>query len=170
MTKIYLIITLSILTLVGCNSNNGNRGICNEKSEWRDKNGVDSCSFFSEVELCNKIIGKLEIKSRLHKNAFENGIFEGGISSRWLVIKKDSIKYFAPSGEITDKGSCSCSNGKLKIDWENGDNLPEEAIIYFNSADFVELRYYDFPFSFNTLQYDSLKSPNNPTKIVGIIK
>jgi hypothetical protein len=92
------------------------------------------------------------------------------MSSRWFQISKDSIIYFAPNGEIEDKGNCSCSEGILKIDWEKGDNLPEKATIYFNSPDFVELRYYDYPFSFNKLQYDSLKSPNNPTKIIGTIK
>ena len=141
-----------------------------EHSEWRDNDGADSCSYYSEDELCNKIIGKLEIKSRLHKSALENGVFEGGMSSRWLEIGTDSIIYYTPSGEIADRGDCSCSNGTLIIDWEKGDNLPENAKIYFKSPDFVELRYYDFPFSFKTMQYDSLKEKSNPTKIIGTIR
>lgn len=92
------------------------------------------------------------------------------MSSRWLEIKKDSIKYYTPNGEIDDRGKCSCSNGKLKINWEKGDNLPEEATVHFNSKDFVELRYYDFPFYFSTLHYDTLKTKSNATKIIGTIK
>lgn len=165
-----LIMALSMLILEGCNSATKNREICDKHSVWRDNNGPDSCSFYAKDIVCEKIIGKLEIKSRLHKGTLEKGIFEGGMSSRWLEISKKSIMYFAPNGEIADKGDCSCSEGILKIDWEKGDNLPEEVTIYFNSSDFVELRYYDYPFSFNTLQYDSLRKPNNPTKIIGTIK
>jgi hypothetical protein len=165
-----LIIALAVLTLVGCDSNNSNSEICNNESEWRDKNGPDSCSYYSENELCVRIIGKLKIKSRLHKSSLENGVFQGGMSSRWLEISKDSIKYFTPSGDLADKGKYTCTNGTLRIDWKKGDNLPEEAKIHFNSSDFVELRYYDFPFSFNSFQYDSLKGKINPTKIIGTIK
>jgi hypothetical protein len=163
-----LLIVLSVVFLIGCKGNNQN--VCVEHSEWRDNNGPDSCSYYSENETCKKLIGKLEIKSRLHKNSLDNGIFEGGMSSRWLEIKKDSITYYTPNGEIDDRGKCNCSNGKLKIDWEKGDNLPEEATVHFNSKDFVELRYYDFPFYFNTLKYDTLKTKSNPTKIIGTIK
>lgn len=116
------------------------------------------------------MVGKLSIESRLHKNALEDVVFAGGISRRWLEIKQDSIIYYNPKGEIEDQGSCECIDGKIKITWEVGNNLPKEALVYFNSADRVELRYYDYPFSFNTFQYDSIKEKNNPTKIIGIIR
>jgi len=166
---IFLFAFLSLLFAM-CRNQSPNRRICQEKSEWRDKNGVDSCSIYFENELCQKIIGKLIINSRLHKGAFEKDVFEGGVSSRWLEISKDSIKYYTPSGDLADAGKCSCDRGILKISWENGANLPKEATIYFNSPNFVELRYYDYPFSFNTMLYDSLQKKNNPTKIVGIIR
>lgn len=170
MTKLTVLIAIALSILAGCNGSIQKRGICDEHSEWRDNNGPDSCSYYTKDESCKKLIGKLQIKSRLHKGALENGVFEGGMSSRWLEITKNSIIYYTPNGEISDKGDCVCSEGILKIEWEKGDNLPDEATIYFNSQDFVELRYYDFPFSFSTLQYDTLSEPNNPTKIVGTIK
>lgn len=169
-TKALTILIFSLFYLTGCNGKPIKRNICNKHSEWRDNNGIDSCSYFSDGESCDKILGKLEIKSRLHKGALEKDIFEGGMSHRWFEITKDSISYYKSIDEITDKGSCNCSNGKLKINWENGNNVPKEAIIYFNSPDFVELRYYDYPFSMNTFQYDSTLEQNNPTKIIGIIK
>ena len=162
------ILLILIFTLIGCE--NTNSKVCNYNSEWRDKNGVDSCNYYPESELCSRIVGKLVIKSRLHKNSLENGVFEGGISSRWLKIDKDSIKYYKPSGEIADRGSCNCSDGELKIVWEKGLNLPVNAQVYFNSSDLVELRYYDYPFSFNTLDYDSSKGKTNPTKITGLME
>lgn len=74
--------------------------LCNESSEWRDQNGPDNCSYYSDTESCSKIKGKLNMISRLHKGALEEGLFEGGISSRWFEIKDKSIVYFKPSGEI----------------------------------------------------------------------
>jgi hypothetical protein len=143
------------------------RTVCSEKSIWRDKNGIDSCSFYTKEETCEKIIGKLSIISRLHKGLLEKDIFEGGMSSRWFEIEKDSIKYFKPSGEIADRGTCNCNNGILAIDWETGDGLPKECEIYFNSNQSVELRYYDYPYNFNTFEFDTTKAPKNPTKILG---
>jgi hypothetical protein len=154
-----------ILLVFSCKSNDTNNKKCQHKSEWRDNNGLDSCSFYSSKETCTKIIGKLNIKSRLHKN--KEGVFEGGISSRWLVITKDSIIYFSPTGEVADRGKCKCEDGKLTVNWAIGDNLPEKAIIHFNNPKYVELRYYDYPFSFNRLEYDSTKTKSNPTKIIG---
>lgn len=165
-----LIVTLAIFALIGCKSNSKDNPICSEHSEWRDNNGADSCSYFSTSETCKHIIGKLNIQSRLHKGAFENAVFTGGMSSRWLEIAEDSIIYYAPDGKIADRGSCTCSDGILKIDWDKGDHLPEVADVHFNSENFVELRYYDYPFSFSTFQYDTLKPKNNPTKIIGTIE
>ncbi|WP_300661833.1 hypothetical protein [Fluviicola sp.] len=143
--------------------------LCEESSEWRDHNGPDFCSYYSQMSTCDKVKGRINIISRLHKGALEKGVFGGGLSSRWFEIKKGSIVYFEPSGEIADKGTCSCENGVLKIDWELGDNVPEECAVYFNSPDTVEFRYYDYPFRFNSLQYDSLKPKTNPTKILGVL-
>ncbi|PHR24532.1 MAG: hypothetical protein COA38_16385 [Fluviicola sp.] len=173
MTKrstVIVTVIISAITLLGCKSNSKIRTLCVEDSEWRDNDGPDSCSYFSKDEMCEMVIGKLNIRSRLHKGVLENGVFEGGMSSRWLEIEENTISYYTPNGEIADKGNCSCSEGILKIEWEKGDNLPEEANIYFNSEDFVELRYYDYPFSFSTFKYDTLKPKNNPTKIIGTIE
>lgn len=137
-------------------------------SEWRDDENTDHPSHYSPQESCKKIIGRINIISRLHKNA--SGIFEGGMSSRWLEIQEDSAIYFKPSGEVADKGKCDCQNGVLQIDWKLGDNLPEECTIYFRSSDSVELRYYDYPFIFNNLNYDKTKPATNPTKILGTIQ
>lgn len=142
---------------------------CDESSEWRDHNGPDNCSYYSDKESCSRILGKLNMISRLHKGTLEKGVFEGGLSSRWFEIKDKSIVYFKASGEIADKGQCDCKDGILKINWESGANLPEESRIYFRSADSVELRYYDYPFDFMALRYDSLKPKTNPTKILGVI-
>lgn len=122
MTKSLLIIALFVFTLIGCKSNSTQK-ICVEQSEWRDNDGVDSCSYYSKNELCDRIIGKLEIKSRLHKSALKNGVFEGGVSSRWLEISHDSIKYYAPSGEVADRGNCNCKHGILNVNWEKGDKF-----------------------------------------------
>lgn len=169
--KTILSILITIFILVACQSDPlRKRELCTEHSEWRDKNGPDSCSYYSESETCDQLYGKLEISSRLHKNAFEKDVFSGGMSSRWLVINEETIEYYSPSGDIADKGTCTCKNGKLKISWEKGENLPEEAIVYFNSPDNVELRYYDFPYSMNNFQYDKASDKINPTKIVGILK
>jgi hypothetical protein len=157
--------SLFLLVISSCSSSK----ICNKHSEWRDNNGPDKCSFYSESESCEKIIGRLMIRSRLHKNLFEPGIFEGGMSSRWFDIKTDSIFYYAPKGNISDKGRCYCSNGILKVEWEIGQGLPKEATIYFNDAQSAEFRYYDYPYSFDTFQYDTTKSATNPTKIMGQI-
>ena len=169
-STIILTVVICAITFIGCKSSSKVRTLCTDHSEWRDNDGPDSCSYFSEAETCKNIIGKLNVRSRLHKGALENGVFEGGMSSRWLQIEENSITYYAPDGKVADKGSCSCSDGVLKIGWEKGDNLPEEADIYFNSENFVELRYYDYPFSFNSLKYDTLQPKNNPTKIIGIIE
>lgn len=168
--KTIITISLALFVLVGCANELRKRDLCEEHSEWRDNNGADSCSYYSNEESCNKILGKFEIKSRVHKGAYEKDVFNGGQSSRWLIIKEKSIEYYDPSGEIADKGTCNCEKGKLNIKWEKGDNLPERATIYFNSPDFVELRYYDYPFSMGDIQYDKSKRKNNPTKIIGTIK
>ncbi|MCT4562120.1 MAG: hypothetical protein N4A41_12175 [Crocinitomicaceae bacterium] len=171
-STIILIVAISAIVIVACESNAKIkiRTLCAEHSEWRDNDGADSCSYFSKKVACENIIGKLNIRSRLHKGALENGVFEGGMSSRWLEIEENSIVYYAPDGKIADKGSCNCSDGVLKVNWEKGDNLPAKAEIYFNSESFVELRYYDYPFSFDTFTYDTLKPKNNPTKIIGTIE
>lgn len=111
---------------------------CSESSEWKDHNGPENCSYYSDTESCSKILGKLNMISRLHKSTLEEGVFEGGVSSRWFEIKDQSIVYFKPSGEIADRGKCNCKDGILKINWESGANLPEESRIYFRSADSVE--------------------------------
>lgn len=166
---LFLLIVICSCKSSGDNTFENNRQLCDKTSEWRDHDGPDSCSYYDNIQVCKKLNGRLNIISRLHKGALEKGVFEGGMSSRWLEIKKESIVYFKPSGEIADKGTCSCENGVLKIDWESGANLPEKATVYFRSADTVELRYYDYPFSFNNLKYDSLKPKTNPTKILGIV-
>lgn len=162
---------LALILLVGCaGQNTVKRDLCETSSEWRDHNGSDSCSYYAKEESCDKIIGRLHIQSRLHKNTLTDGVFEGGMSSRWLEIGENSITYFKPSGEVADKGKCQCKNGKLKTNWEFGDNLPEECDIYFNDANSVELRYHDYPYDFNTFSYDTTKPQSNPTKIIGIIE
>ena len=143
---------------------------CEASSTWRDHNGPDNCSYYSPEESCDKILGKMTVVSRLHKGLLEKDVFEGGVSSRWFVVKKNSITYYKPSGEIADEGSCNCNNGLLKINWQNGKNVPEAALIHFNSPDTVELRYYDFPLKPNSFQPDTTKSKNNPTKILGVMK
>ena len=147
----------------------GKGKVCNKQSEWRDHDGPDDCSFFHKTASCDRIIGKLMIRSRLHKNLFEPGVFKGGISSRWFEIKDDSIYYYSPNGTIAGKGQCSCLNAVLTIKWEIGTGLPEEAIIHFNDQENVELRYYDYPYSFDTFEYDTTQSATNPTKFIGRI-
>ncbi|MNK05529.1 hypothetical protein D3C87_234120 [compost metagenome] len=164
-----LIVLIPFSFMQSCTENT-KRTVCTEQSIWRDNDGADSCSYYSTNESCEKVLGKLMIRSRLHKDLLENKIFEGGLSSRWLEIGKDSIHYFTPDGELVDKGSCHCANGIMKIDWKIGENLPEECEIYFNSADFVELRYYDHPFNFNVFEYETEKKADNPTKIIGTIE
>lgn len=169
-------ISAIILIIAICSCNNlddpaheHEKQLCEESSEWRDHNGPDFCSYYDKTESCNNLNGRINILSRLHKGTLEKGVFEGGMSSRWFEIEKRSIVYFKPSGEIADKGKCTCKNGVLKIDWELGDNVPEECTVYFRSADTVELRYYDYSFDFNRLQYDTLKPKTNPTKILGVL-
>ena len=166
---------LGMLAITGCGSEKLPeeklpKGICAESSEWKDHNGPDRCSYYTKTESCAKLIGKLKILSRLHKNMLEEGVFEGGMSSRWMEIEKGSASYYKPNGELADEGTCSCKDGVLKIDWKKGDHVPEESTIYFRSADTVELRYYDHPFNFASLQYDKSKPATNPTKILGIIE
>jgi len=172
MKKLNMFITLfGILFFVTCaNSKKTKNANSKIASEWRDNNAIDSASFYSTSESCSKIIGKLKIKSRLHKNLLKKGVFEGGMSSRWFEIRKDSIFYFAPNGEIADRGKCNCKNGVLKVDWHTRFNRPMEYKIHFNSSDFVELRYYDFPFSFDTFEYDTTQKPTNPTKLIGVME
>lgn len=171
MRNFYLLF-LAFWIFPSCQNQKGTKqkGICNETSEWRDHNGADSCSYYSPKETCPNIIGKLNIITRLHKNILEEGVFEGGMSSRWLEIEKNSITYYTPSGKMADRGTCQCKNGQMKIKWEIGDNLPKEATVYFSSPDTVELRYYDFPFDFNNFSYDKSEKPTNPTKILGTIE
>jgi len=166
----FLLLMILLVILYSCEEKkNEKRGICTEKSIWRDKNGADSCSYFSKEESCKHLTGKLSILSRLHKHFIDKNVFEGGMSSRWFQISDDSISYFTPAGEIADRGACQCKNGVLTIDWEIGEGLPKKAEVYFNSPDFVELRYFDYPFSMNTFRFDTLKTPDNPTKMVGTI-
>jgi len=137
--------------MMGCaGKKNSNTNLCNVESEWRDHNGIDSCSFYSAAESCDKALGKLKIISRLHKNSLEEGVFEGGMSSRWLEISRDSIFYFAPIGDVADRGSCTCKDGMFHFEWEHGVHLPTEAEIHFNDSTFIELRYYDYPFNFHS--------------------
>ncbi|WCO00249.1 hypothetical protein [Psychroserpens ponticola] len=165
------IIICGLFLFAACkNEKEANDGKNESFSEWRDNNEIDSISFYNSNDSCNKIIGKLNVKSRLHKNLMEKGIFGGGMSSRWLEIKKDSITYFAPNGEIADRGKCNCENGVLKVNWEVRYSRQIEYKIHFNSKDFVELRYYDYPFSFDTFEYDTTKDPTNPTKVIGTME
>ena len=159
-------------SLYACDSDNNksiSNKVCEESSIWRDNNSSDKCSFYDDGAACDKIIGKLEVISRLHKGALDPGVFEGGMSSRWYQITKSKITYYTPSGDMADQGSCNCSDGLLTVDWKNRFNRKMEYKIYFNSKDQVELRYFDYPFDFNILQYDSASAPNNPTKILGTI-
>jgi hypothetical protein len=169
-TVLFLVL-ITIALITSCvNSKKTSDSINENASEWRDNNEVDSVSFYAANASCDKIIGKLKMKSRLHKNLMETGVFGGGMSSRWFEIKKDSIVYFAPDGEIADRGSCQCQNGILKVNWDVRYDEQMEYIIHFNSKDFVELRYYYYPFSFDTFTYDMTKPPTNPTKIIGTIE
>lgn len=168
--EVFILFFGAFLLITCANSKKLSNNNTKQLSEWRDNNKADSVSFYTSIESCNKIIGKLKIKSRLHKNLIEKGVFEGGMSSRWLEIKKDSIIYFTPNGEIADRGRCDCKDGILNVNWEVRYNRPMEYKIHFNSKDFVELRYYDYPFSFDTFTYDTSKDPINPTKIIGIIE
>ncbi|WP_152973360.1 hypothetical protein [Lacinutrix mariniflava] len=167
--KIIMFLSISIMFLF-FNCGNVKQSNNEQFSEWRDNNGIDSASFYPSNEACNKIIGKLKIKSRLHKNLMDEGVFGGGMSSRWYTINEDSIKYYNPNGVVADHGECNCENGILKIDWKVRFNRRIEYIIHFNSENFVELRYYDYPFSFDTFTSDTLKKPNNPTKVIGVME
>lgn len=145
------------------------KAVCNDSSIWRDNNGIDSCSYYKSSAACKKIIGKLQVISKLHKGALTPGVFEGGMSSNWYEIKKDSMIYYKSSGEIDDRGSCNCHDGKLTVEWKKNYKTIEYEI-HFNSKNQVELRYLDYPFNFQTLSYDFKKPKVNPTKILGIIK
>jgi hypothetical protein len=165
-----LVIICGITAFTNCAHYNKKDNSENENASiWRDHNVKDSASFYASKEACNKIIGTLKITSRLHKNLLEKDVFGGGMSSRWLEIRKDSIFYYTPTGEIADQGKCSCKNGILKVDWKKRYKDQMKYNIYFNSSDFVELRYYDYPYSFDTFEYDTSKEPTNPTKIIGTL-
>jgi hypothetical protein len=163
----------ALLLLFSCSSSgdgDGQLGICDEHSEWRDHNGEDKCSYYSSKTSCSKILGKLRIMSRMHKGFAEKDVFGGGMSSRWLEIEKNRITYFDPQGNISDEGTCSCENGVLNVKWKKGDNVPEKATIYFRDQDTVELRYYDYPFDIMKFAYDTTRPKTNPTKIFGTIE
>lgn len=161
---------LILCSLISCANSNKLKLDTVQSSEWRDNNGVDNKSFYPSPESCEKIIGKFKIITKLHKNSMEKDIFNGGMSSRWFEIRRDSIKYYTPHGEVADSADCSCKDGILAINWKVRYNRKIEYIIHFNSADTLELRYYDYPYSLDTFSYDKTKEPTNPTKIVGIIK
>ncbi|MDX1279521.1 hypothetical protein, partial [Oceanihabitans sediminis] len=66
------IIICGMLIFANCaNSKKQNKIESENSSIWRDNNEKDSISFYSSNESCEKIIGKLKIKSRLHKNLME---------------------------------------------------------------------------------------------------
>jgi len=92
------------------------------------------------------------------------------LSSRWLEISKESITYHDPDGNVTDNGKCHCKNGILKINWMVRYDKSMIYEIHFNSKDTVELRYHDYPYSFDTFDYDRTKEATNPTKLLGIIE
>lgn len=50
MTNKSALIALFAVFLIGCKGNNQNENVCVEDSEWRDNNGPDSCSYYSENE------------------------------------------------------------------------------------------------------------------------
>lgn len=165
-----IIIICSVFIISAC-ANSKKSNITKEAtSEWRNNNEIDSKPFYSLNESCHQIIGKLKIKSRLHKNLMEKNIFGGGVSSRWLEITKNSITYFTPNGAIADQGICHCENGILTVNWEIRYKRQMEYKIHFNTINAVELRYYDYPYSFDTFSYDMSKEPINPTKIIGSIE
>ncbi|QHI36623.1 hypothetical protein IMCC3317_19860 [Kordia antarctica] len=159
-----------IFIVISCANSNKLNVNAEKSSEWRDNNGVDTKSFYTSSELCEKIIGKFKIRSRLHKNALEKDVFNGGMSSRWLEIGKDSIIYYTPYGEVADSGLCNCKDDVLTINWNVRYDRQIEYKIHFNSADTLELRYYDYPYSLDTFSYDKTKEPTNPTKLIGIMK
>ncbi len=160
-----------IVLMLTCCVNTNNAKVQNEKgSEWRDNNSVDNKPFYNSKESCQMIIGKINIISRLHKNFIEKGVFGGGMSSRWLEVDQDSIKFYASDGEVADRGSYRCENGILKVDWEIRHNKIIEYKIHFNSKDTIELRYYDYPYNFDDFSYDKTKKPNNPIKVLGVFK
>lgn len=176
-----LIISILFILISACSPKNddetpaiaipsGPREICDTTSIWRDHNGVDSCSFYSEDQRCKQIIGRFNVITRLHKGALEKDIFGGGQSSRWYEIEESRIRYYKPNGDVADEGNCNCKDGILSVKWESSNQKTVQYQIYFNTPDQLELRYFDYPFDFNTFQYDSTKRANNPTKILGVME
>lgn len=146
-----------ILGLISCcfscgESNECKKDICENHSIWRDHDGADSCSYYSPEKTCEVLQGKLVIQSKLTKGRYTPGVFEGGISSRWFQINKDSIFYFKPNGTVADSGKLTWENGTLLLHWKNGKALPNKAEVYFKNKDQFELRYFQ---------------SSRPTKFVG---
>ncbi|EDP97747.1 hypothetical protein U8527_05335 [Kordia algicida OT-1] len=169
MRKIIVFI-IGVMIVIGCVNSKKVQVSTSKSSEWRDHNAAEGKPFYNSKEACKKVLGTLDVISRLHKNSLEENVFNGGMSSRKYVIIKDTITYYTPYGEIANIGSCSCKDRTLTVDWKEQYKRTIKYQIYFNSADTVELRYYDYPYSMDTFTYDKTKAPNNPTKILGVMQ
>ena len=164
-----ILFIISALTLISCGSEDNT--LTQRNSIWRDHNKADNPSFYSNDESCDKIIGRINFKTILHRGFDEPNVFEGLMTHSAYIINKDKAIYLDNKGDTIDNGNCNCQNGILTINWEKSNHKKMEYGIYFRDASTVELRFFDYKKTMDYylgLSQDYHKGEkNNPTKILG---